>query len=100
MPGPRTPSEALLWAQQAMRTGRYFPSVHFRRRLELRHVTMADVRNAIAQAAAAVPHDCPSQHQGTCWRILGEDLEGDPLAVAVEAYLDVATREKVILCTV
>ncbi len=83
-----------------MRAGGYFPSIHFRERLEERRVTMADVRHAIACALRAETYDCPPRHGGTCWRVAGADMEGEPLCIGVEAYLDVATRQKIILCTV
>lgn len=69
-------------------------------RLTQRRITMADVRHAIVCAERAEPHDSPPEHGGTCWRILGEDIEGDSLTVGIEAYLDVTTLRRFILCTV
>ena len=54
---------------------------------------------AIQRAARAEPYGDLPRHGGSCWRVLGQDLDGRKLAVGVEAYLDEDERWT-ILCTV
>lgn len=100
MPGPRTPKEALAWAQGAMEAGRYIPSVHFGERLAERKLDMLDVLSAIASATRTTPYAGDARHGGTCWRIAGPDVDGTrTIAVGVETFLD-HKRRRVVLATV
>jgi len=100
MSGPRTESEALLWIQDALASGRYVPSVHIRDRLRERDINMDDVFNAIDSATGCQPYDRnPPEHQGTCWRVTGPTVDGESVAIGVEAFLD-KKRRRCMLCTV
>ena len=78
---------------------RYTPTVHFRERLARRQITMLDTLHVLRRAPLVEPHPDPPLHDGTCWRVLGRDLDGDrTIGVGVEAFTDEGRR--LILCTV
>lgn len=77
----------------------YTPSGHFGDRLWERKISMPDVLIVLKRAARVVPHDDPPRHGGTCWRVLGRDVDGArTIGVGVETYLDERGRW-MILCT-
>lgn len=79
---------------------RFTPSVHFRERLARRDVTMLDVLHVLRRAATVEPHADPPRHDGTCWRVIGRDVdETRAIGVGVEAFTDDDGR-RVALCTV
>ena len=101
MPGPKEAADALEWSRDAMSSGRYTPSVHFAERMMQRAVDFEDVFNAIAKATECIPFtNDPPRHGGTCWRIIGPDLEDTQrVALGVETYTD-KKRRRCFLCTV
>jgi hypothetical protein len=101
MPGPKTPTEALAWIQEAVDAGRYVPSVHFYDRLVERAIDIQDVFHAVEHANACVAYDRRGpEHGGTCWRVVGWNVDRDmEVAISVEAFLD-KKRRRCILCTV
>jgi hypothetical protein len=59
-----------------------------------------DVLHAVEHATRARPYDQEPQHGGTCWRVIGPDVDGArSVAVGVEAFLD-RKRRRVVLITV
>jgi hypothetical protein len=100
MPGPRTPNEALRWIRVAVRGGQYIPADHFDKRLKERGIDMHDVLHAVGTATEIQEYHRQPDNDGTCWRVFGNDIEGEKrLGVGVEAFLD-ATGKEVMLCTV
>jgi hypothetical protein len=101
MPGPKTEIEALRWIQEAVEAGRYVPSVHFYDRLLERKIDIQDVFQAVENATVCVVYERGvPEHGGTCWRLIGRNVDGDEdVAVGVEAFLD-KKRRRCILCTV
>ena len=102
MPGPRNADEALTWIQEAVRAGRYVPSVHFYDRMAERRIDILDVFHAIDAATAGVEYvrGGGPRNGGTCWRVTGTDLdETQEVAVGVEAFLD-KKRRRCVFCTV
>jgi hypothetical protein len=61
---------------EALKTGKFLPSVHAARRMRQRSITEADIRRCGLTAKA-----CYYQSRNKTWRIEGEDLDGDPLTV-------------------
>jgi hypothetical protein len=61
---------------------------------------MFDVLHAVEQATRARRYDQEPQHGGTCWRIIGRNVDGNrSVAVGVECFLD-RKRRRVVLITV
>jgi hypothetical protein len=60
----------------ALRTGRFFLSVHAARRMRQRSITMADI-----QACAHTTESCIFQIGRGTFRVEGRGLDGQPLAV-------------------
>ena len=102
MPGPKTASAALKCAKGAITAGRFIPSVHFGQRLGERRVDMTDVHTAIDRSTRAVPYkDGKPMNDGTCWRILGPDCDGNrTIGVGIEVFAGVDGRPWIMLCTV
>jgi hypothetical protein len=101
MPGPKDAVEALKWVQDAVQAGRYIPSIHFYERLAERKIDIEDVFSAVDAASTCVVFEQGTpQNGGTCWRVIGKNIDGDQeVAVGVEAFLD-HKRRRCILCTV
>jgi len=84
-----------------MREGRYLThEPHFGRRCRERTISLADAVNAIRNTTACTTYDGrePSQ-DGTNWRVTGPCIEGEPITVGVEAFLD-EQGQMVLLITV
>lgn len=61
---------------------------------------MADLFHAIRRPSAVEPYSGMPRQGGTCWRVVGRDLEQEQqIAIGVEAYLDERGRWA-ILCTI
>lgn len=88
-----------MWIQEAVASGRYTPSVHMRERLMERKLDMEDVFHVVDTAAACRSYDRVADHAGTCWRVTGPTVDGEMVAIGVEAYLD-KKRRRCILCTI
>lgn len=98
--GPTTATEALVWAQEAITAARYLTDPHFDRRCRQRNITLRDAQNAIRRALRCAPYaDGTPLAGGTCWRIVGPDLDGEETTVGVEAFEDHLGR-RVLLITV
>ena len=102
MPGPKTASAALKCAKAAITAGRFIPSVHFGQRLGERGVDMIDIHTAIDRSSRAAPYkDGKPMNDGTCWRIIGPDCDGNrAIGVDIEIYAGVDGRPWITLCTV
>ena len=100
MPAPTNSLAALSWVQAALDAGRYVTAAHFDVRCQERGVSLLVVKRAIRRATgcATYPDGTPSQG-GTCWRVTGLDDAGNELCVGVEAFVD-AAGEQVVLVTV
>jgi hypothetical protein len=98
---PTTASEALRWAQAAMLDARYLVDPHMRKRMVQRRVLWRSIWYAVKNATVCVPYapDGGAHLEGTSWRILGVDPEGEELAVGVEAFVDHLGR-RILLLTV
>lgn len=68
--------------------------IHGRRKLD-----MEDVFQVVATAAACRAYERVADHDGTCWRVTGPTVDGELVAIGVEAYLD-KKRRRCILCTI
>jgi len=80
--------------------GRYLAHPHFERRCRERNFGIADVRQVIATATSCVSYpDARSFHDGTSWRIVGQDTDGTTSALGVETFRDHMGR-RVLLITV
>jgi hypothetical protein len=89
MAGPRTAAEAIRWAQTAIANAHYLAhEPHFSNQCAKRRVSPSDWRKAIRTARRCKPSDRPPTCGGTSWLLIGTDLEGDELSVAVEAFAD------------
>src|SRR5580704_8454808 len=90
VPGPKDPAEALTWIQEAVAAGRYLVhEPHFSRRCVQRNVTLPDWKKAVRQARTCISYGGrDSTCGGTNWRLVGPDVDGDDLTVAVEAFRD------------
>ena len=100
MPGPRTPTEARKWVREAVAMKSYIQAVHFRERLASRRITMLDALHVLGRAPHVDAHPDPPRHGGTCWRVIGRDVDGErTIAVGVEAFRDDLGR-RLMLCTV
>ena len=100
MPGPKTPSDALAWVREAMAAGRYIPDPHFEKRCRQRHYSIFDAKRIAARAKTCAPYpEAKLLANGTSWRVLGQDSNGDMAALGVEAFLDSFGRQ-VLLITI
>lgn len=100
MAGPKTAAEALAWIQTAVAQDKYIVDQHLLKQAEARKFSMQDVKKIIATATACVPYkDGPNLADGTGWRVVGTDLDGNAGKVGVEAYKDHLGKQ-VILITV
>jgi hypothetical protein len=101
MAGPKTPNDARKWAREAIENGRFIPSVHFRKRLAERRVTMNDIYAVFSRRGRVEPYAEMPKNGGTCWRFFGLNIDGDAeIAVGIEAFHDGDSQERIILCTV
>jgi hypothetical protein len=101
VPGPKTSAEALAWVQEAVAAGRYLVhEPHFSRRCADRNVSLPDWKKAVREARSCdqYAHRDPTCG-GTNWRVTGQDIEGDDLTIAVEAFRD-RLGQRVLLITV
>ena len=96
--GPTTAIDALAWAQEAIAASRYLTDPHFDRRC--RQLSEQPVLGQARRAShcAAYAGGTPLAG-GTCWRIVGPDLDGEETTVGVEAFEDHLGR-RVLLITV
>lgn len=100
MPGPQDSQTALIWIQEAVSAGRYYPAIHFYDRLYERKLEIEDVFRTIQDAHFCELYDRDPERGGTCWRVIGPCLlEEKRLAVGVEAFLD-KKKHRCVLCTV
>lgn len=89
MPGPKSAAEALVWIQTAVARGKYIVDAHLLKRARQRNFSVNDVKKIIATATGCVSYrDGVNLAGGTCWRVTGTDLDGNPGKVGVEAYKD------------
>jgi hypothetical protein len=89
-PGPSSVRQALPWIREAMRQGRYLlHASHFGKRCRERGLNIDDVKNAIEHASRCEPYvgRAPTM-DGTNWRVTGPSVDGDTIAVGVEAFED------------
>jgi hypothetical protein len=101
MAGPSSIRQAVEWVREAVQQGRYLThEPHFGKRCRERGISLVDAVNAIRNATACATYDgrAPSQ-DGTNWRVTGPCIEGTPITVGVEAFLDEQGRT-VLLITV
>jgi len=63
---------------------------------------MMDVHTAIDRSHQAAPYeDGEATCDGTCWRIIGPDCDGDrQIGIGVEIYANVDRKIWMMLCTV
>jgi hypothetical protein len=100
MSGPQTPSDALAWVREAMAAGRYIPDPRFEKRCRQRHYSVFDAKRIAATAKTCAPYpEAKVLANGTCWRLLEQDSNGDMAALGVEAFLDSFGRQ-VLLITI
>jgi hypothetical protein len=73
-----TSDEVLKLAKEAMRAGRFWiaPDHVEGLRGPQRHVKYHDIKKAVLTATEATP-------SGSSWRLTGQDLDGDPLTIAI-----------------
>jgi hypothetical protein len=99
MPGPKTEAEARTWIQEAVAAGRYVAAGHFWHRAYERDLTLDDVLRAVEHMVRLERYAREPVHDGTCWRVLGPNVDDDrTIAVGVEAFLD-KKRRRVLLAT-
>ena len=93
---------ALQRVKEAITAGRYIKTKHFEERMGERNVNMFDVHTAIDRSATAVPYpDATPVNDGTCWRIIGPDVDGErTLGLGVEVYAAPNRTVWITLCTV
>ncbi len=99
MKGPTTPSEALSWIKVAVQSGRYLiHEAHMHKRMAQRHVTLQDLRVALLRATRCKPYTPAFRHtDGTAWRVIGRDVDGDELTVGCEAFEDHVGRRVLVI---
>lgn len=89
---PKSPEEALAWAQAAMTSSprRYLIDTHVYIRLAQRQMTDRSIWYAIKNATTCSSYlpDRPLLTDGTSWRITGLDHEGVSTSVGVETFVD------------
>lgn len=71
-----------------MLSGRYvLHPTHFGKRCRERGLNVDDVKHAIERAQGCVPYaGRDSAEEGTNWRVTGPSVDGDTIAVGIEAY--------------
>jgi hypothetical protein len=102
MAGPKVPAMALQHVKDAITAGRYITARHFEERMGERNVNMFDVHTAIDRSIRAEPYpDAKPTNEGTCWRVIGPDVDGDrTLGLGVEVYAAPNRLVWITLCTV
>jgi hypothetical protein len=60
----------------ALQTGKFFLSVHAAQRMKQRSIAKADI-----QACGRTAKSCVYQPENGHYRVLGEDIDGEPLTV-------------------
>src|SRR6185312_10945512 len=89
MAGPATPAEAADWAREAIATGRYWLVQHAENRMASRRLSLADIKNVLLRSTGCSPYEEGKiSRGGACWRIAGQDLDGDQASIGVELYRD------------
>ena len=100
MAGPTQPKSALVWIRDAVRQGLYLPTPHFEQRCAQRRYSIFDAKKVVETATRCEPYiDHAPQAGGTGWRIFGNDSDGEPAMLGVEAYRDNMGR-RVLLITI
>ncbi len=100
MPGPTNAADALIWIQEAIVAGRYLVHPHFAKRCSDRNVGHREWKHAISKATSCTTYrDRAPSNDGTQWRVIGPDLDGDDLTLGCEAFEDHLGR-RVLLMTV
>lgn len=98
---PRTATDALAWAQEAMVSTprRYLLDTHVYRRMRDRNITDRSIWYAIKNATSCAPYVPESGllTDGTAWRITGLDHEQEETSVGVEAFVDHLGRRLLII---
>lgn len=101
-PGPPThPTDALLWAQEAIASNprRCILDTHVYKRLRQRRISERSLWTAIRSATLCVsyaPERAPLAN-GTSWRITGPDEDGEETSVGVETFIDHLGRRLLII---
>lgn len=98
---PTSPTDALLWAQEAIAGNprRCILDTHVYKRLRQRRISERSLWTAIRNATRCVPY-APERGplaSGTSWRITGPDEDGDETSVGVETFLDHLGRRLLII---
>jgi hypothetical protein len=72
-----------------MRASRYLLEKHFEDRCEERNFSIFDAKHLIANATRCEPYVTGTpRHGGTCWRIVGPDIDGTLTGLGVELFRD------------
>ena len=102
MAGPRSAAVALQRAKEAITAGRFITTRHFEERMAERNVNMFDVHTAMDRSVEADEYpDGTPVNDGTCWRIIGPDADGErTLGIGVEIYAAPNRTVWITLCTV
>jgi hypothetical protein len=102
MAGPKASSVALQHVKAAITAGRYIKTKHFEERMVERNVNMFDVHTAIDRSTTAAPYpEGTPVNEGTCWRVIGPDVDGERiLGLGVEVYAAPNRTVWITLCTV
>jgi len=98
---PTNPTDALLWAQEAIASNprRCILDVHIYKRLRQRHISERSIWTVIRGARSCVPY-VPERGplaNGTSWRITGPDDEGEKTSVGVETFVDHLGRRLLVI---
>lgn len=102
MAGPRSAAVALQRTKEAITAGRFITARHFEERMHERRVNMFDVHTAIDRSARAEAYpDGKPVNDGSCWRVIGPDVDGErTLGIGVEVYSAPNRTVWITLCTV
>jgi len=76
-----------------MAAGRYIPDPHFDKRCRERCYSIFDAKRIAVTAKTCEPYEAKILANGTCWRVFGQDSNGDKAALGVEAFLDSFGRQ-------
>jgi hypothetical protein len=98
---PTSPTEALLWAQEAITSvpRRCILDTHAYKRLRQRRISERALWAAIRNATSCVPY-VPERGplaDGTSWRITGPDDDGEVTSVGVETFIDHLGRRLLVI---
>jgi hypothetical protein len=98
---PTDPTDALLWAQEAIASNprRCLVDTHAYNRLRQRHISDRSLWAAIRNATSCVlyvPERGPLAG-GTSWRITGPDDDGEATSVGVETFVDHLGRRLLVI---